>query len=332
MGGDSDDLSPVAIRHRVIEPLFGLTWDDLGFCVPRSWDPPSSGGPRLVETHEKRGVHGGATTLLAAIEHTASGRPAQLALFMKQGAAGEAATHAGLERAGVATPRMIFHKGDVMVMERLSRIGIDPGSIVEGDALLPALAKLNATPAGSVPTSGTSDPTDGSANEFDAGVHWALRHVSPSEGDAWFATYLGWQPMLGSFPQATVHGELWFQQVGWADRDGGPVLVLFDWPTLRVGPRFTDVANVLGSLADASGRTEREVLRAYLGALSTEDAPDVDAAFEELQVTRLVHACWGLPWLARAHAAGDPAGAHLAGTVAELVHDIEQVGPAPTLR
>jgi hypothetical protein len=103
-------------------------------------------------------------------------------------------------------------------------------------------------------------------------------------------------------PRALSHGELYFQQVGWSDRNGTRTLVLFDLATLARTPRFSDIAGILPLLAQESGEPELELFEIYLDSLrqfSGQRQP-VRQAVRELRLIRTADLCAALPWLLEA--------------------------------
>jgi hypothetical protein len=128
----------------------------------------------------------------------------------------------------------IQRSGDeVVVLEFLSTIGIDGAAAAEVDSLLALVARLNAVadpPALFAPAPGVPRAA------FEARVRGALEELAadgslPAAVDAgqWFDVYRRADAIAESTPKALNHGELSFQQVGWADRHAGRrELVLFD--------------------------------------------------------------------------------------------------------
>jgi hypothetical protein len=92
-----------------------------------------------------------------------------------------------------------------------------------------------------------------------------LEPPRPVDADRWFQGYQIARDALASMPTALSHGELYFQQVGWSDRDGMRTLVMFDLATLAHRPRLSDIGNILPLLARESGERELTLFETYLG-------------------------------------------------------------------
>lgn len=215
----------------------------------------------------------------------------------------EAGRYRALAGSAVPTPRllqaMVLPPVEILVLECLDRIGIDVGSSGEVVELLRLVAALNSARPSVRLTAGPGAPQA----DFDAGVLSAMRSL-PVEADRWYAAYRSAVAKVAGMPTALCHGEFYFQQVGWARREGGLTLVVFDLETLGYRPRFADVGSVLYALAAETGRSQAELLSVYLDELQqrTGASVGVEAALSELRVFRWVNACWGLPWLLRQHA------------------------------
>jgi hypothetical protein len=296
-------LSPVLRPGRPGELPHGLTLADLRPAAPAALDLENV---RVFASHDKQGLHGGPSSSIVTLE---SGTQA-LTVFIKEitdPQKHESVWYEHLARHGAPTPRLLcaIARGstEIIVLEFLPRIGIDFAAGDEVAALLRAVAALNAvppTPALSAAGASTTPP-----EVFDARVRSALETAAAwparphgMDVDRWFAGYRRAQAALAAMPMAVSHGELYFQQVGWVERRARPALVLFDFETLGWRPRLTDIASILRGLTAGTGASERALLGAYLDEVRrrTGTALDVDDAFTELRLVRLVDSCWSLPW------------------------------------
>jgi hypothetical protein len=270
-----------------VELPFGLSWDELGLGVPSS-------------VVERRSLNDRTWSAIVTI-------PGGEQLFVKANEnerRHEAGRYRALAGTGVPVPRLLRvverPSVEVIVLECLSRVGVDFGSGAEVAELLRVTAMLNAArPAVALPTGGGTPQA-----EFEASVYAALAEVAGRDADRWWAAYRRAVPRVDGMPTALCHGEFFFHQVGWAVRGGEPALVVFDLETLAYRPRFADIGSILWPLAEGTGRAQEELLTAYLGELRRYAgvAVDVGAALAELRLFRWVDACWGLPWLLRQHA------------------------------
>lgn len=255
----------------------------------------------------------------------------------------EAARYRALEGSAVPTARllhaMVLPPVEILVLECLDRIGIDFESDSEVEELLRLCATLNsarpsvlpaAAGAGGSAADFDADSDADSAADFDAAVLSALGTVAGGEADRWWAAYQWAAAKVDAMPTALCHGEFYFQQVGWASRDGRPTLVVFDLETLAYRPRFADIASILYPLAERTGRSQEDLLAVYLEALGERTGVSVgvevgvEAAFAELRVFRWVDACWGLPWLLRQHA-DSPESVPLELTLAQMRQDLARL-------
>jgi hypothetical protein len=148
--------------------------------------------------------------------------------------------------------------------------------------------------------------------EFDASVNAALDELTrrqllhPSDAPLWFTTYQTALEAAQAMPTALNHNQMYFQQVGWAERENGRELVLFDLETMIVCPRFTDIAGLLFSLAIVSGRSQQELFQVYVKHLEacTGQPLSIEQAWRELRLLRVRENCFNLPWLVEAQEAG----------------------------
>ncbi|GAB3421434.1 phosphotransferase [Flindersiella endophytica] len=265
-------------------------WAELGFGVPASVEEQSSLNDR---------------TWSAIVTFRSGGR-----LFVKANSnprRHEAGRYRALAGTEVPVPRLLRVVEDrppveVIALECLSRVGVDLGSDCEVSELLRVTAVLNAARPAVALAAGGGTPQA----SFEASVRAAIQEVAAGEADRWWDAYRRSAAEVDAMPTALCHGEFYFHQVGWAVRDGEAALVVFDLETLAYRPRFADIGSILFPLAEATGRTQRELLAAYLGELRrhTGVGVEVEVAFAELRTFRWVDACWGLPWLLRQHAAG----------------------------
>ncbi len=215
------------------------------------------------------------------------------------------------------------------MLEFLPRIGIDWQSRAEVEALLELVARLNAAQVDSADIeTRPAVRNDG----FDASVRSALRQIQRNpamrlRADLVFEAYQRAQGEVGSMPLAPTHGEFYFQQVGWAARDGLEELVMFDLATLALRSRLGDVAGVLPLLVEKARRPEEELLAIYLDALARFGGsvdPHADYV-RELRATRIATFCWALPWLVRSSTdtSGFDLGAELDLKLRWLCRDVE---------
>jgi hypothetical protein len=180
-------------------------------------------------------------------------------------------------------------------------IGIDFQSRVEISTLLRLIARLNAI--AEMPP--IFEPRPGMPqDQFETQVKDALAQLRPrAEARTWFDAYAMGRARVEKMPLALNHGELYFQQMGWAEREDERELAMFDVETMSARPRFTDVASILYPLAGSSGLAEEILFAEYLEVLREIGArgiPDFDQALEELRILRVVGMTESLPWLCRA--------------------------------
>jgi hypothetical protein len=276
-----------------------LTWTDLGPCLPNYGSQGSA-----WTTYTKSGLHQGSdrNTLLTLHYRDTDGHAHQRTLFVKEIVdfdGREAARYRYLAERGVPVARLLaaVDRGDseVIMLEFLPTIGIHRGDV---DELLAATARLNAVTDAPQDVFSVRPGMDQAA--FDALVVDALTKLQPAysvvEPARWFNSYRRGMDTYQQLSRTLTHGELAPQQVG---RTHDRALVLFDLETAAERPRFTDVANVLRTLALLTGRAEPELFASYLHRLQETGggALDPGQVWAELLITRLVVTVEALPWL-----------------------------------
>lgn len=326
-------LSPVPIDPRPCALPYGLTWEELGPCLP---DAVAGQSGRAWVSHERQGLNKGANSCILTVAYTDHcGSEREQTIFCKQTqgpARVEAAKYAFLS-SRVPTPRLMGAvrrpTGEVVVLEFLPTVGIEPYDV---DEMIQLIARLNAVKA--PPPEVFTLPPGMPAGRFQARVKAALTTLASEPGvavtidpDRWFAAYRRAAEAVAALPVALNHGELYFQQVGWSGTGGARRLVMFDLETMGLRPRFTDIATVLAGMASYSGREQRALFSTYLDALSSLTGSRIDetSAWNELRLVRSVDAYEGLPW--RIDMTGHPdlpePPADLAGA---LHHDLTALG------
>ncbi len=285
-----DDLSPEPIAPEPVHPPWGLSWDDLGRCVPI--------GRELVaihRTHRVRGVHrvGGAQIL--NLHHTASDGPKDLTVFLKlcEPQRPESLKYSYLQALGAPVPRLLFATGtdvgEVIGLEFLPTVGVLPSQSGE---VLDLVALINATAAPTSVFAASSGDPDHPERVRDA----LSGHLDRWESTDFFATYLEESDRFEEVPLALNHNELGFQQVG---RTAAGQLVMFDLETMSLAGQFTDIASVLHTLAGQTGRSEHILFREYLSRLELHGEMSLEpmAAWNQMLRTRIVRTFDSLPWL-----------------------------------
>jgi hypothetical protein len=312
---DPESLSPVRVKASERGLPYGLTWVDLASCLP-GLDEAELDSCRALASYEKQGLNKGTNSCIVTLHYVVAGELCERTVFVKQTAdstAWETAKYRFLSSQGVPTPELLVaisrKQAEVLVLEFLPTIGVDFHSSNQVHDLLKLVARLNSVAAEAY------NPAPGrgmSRADFDARVQAALSRVvleppDPVDADRWFHGYQMARDALASMPQALSHGELYFQQVGWSDRDGTRKLVMFDLATLARRPRFSDIANILPLLARESGERELNLFETYLESLRqfTGLRPSVRQAVRELRLTRVAGVCATLPWLLEAVEQGE---------------------------
>ncbi|MDQ3855896.1 MAG: phosphotransferase [Chloroflexota bacterium] len=251
---------------------YGLTWLDLVPCLP-GLDEEGLDRCRALARYEKQGLSKGTNSCIVTLQYMVAGERCERTVFVKQTAdatAWEAAKYHLLSSHGVPTPELLLaisrNQAEVLVLEFLPTIGVDFHSSHQIHALLQLVARLNSVETDAdIPVPGYGMP-DG---DFDARVKAALTKIgleppSTVAAERWFQGYQLARDALAAMPRALCHGELYFQQVGWAARNGTHTLVLFDLAMLACRPRFSDIGNILPLLAQESGERELHLLETYL--------------------------------------------------------------------
>jgi hypothetical protein len=312
---DPESLSPVRVKASERGLPYGLTWVDVASCLP-GLDEAELDSCRALASYEKQGLNKGTNSCIVTLQYVVAGELCERTVFVKQTAdatAWEAAKYRFLSSQGVPTPELLVaisrKQAEVLVLEFLPTIGVDFHSSNQVHDLLKLVARLNSVAAEAynlAPGRGMSRA------DFDARVQAALSRVllePPGLVDAerWFHGYQMARDALASMPRALNHGELYFQQVGWSDRNGTRKLVMFDLATLAHRPRFSDIANILPLLARESGERELNLFETYLESLRqfTGLRPSVRQAVRELRLTRVAGVCAALPWLTEAVEQGE---------------------------
>jgi hypothetical protein len=333
-----DEFTPASLSPLPVEPLpgplpYGLDWADIQQALPGE-DPARADGRMAFASYAKQGLHGGDNSCIFTLRYPRlGGGTAARTVFIKHAtepAKREAAKYRFLAARRVPAPELLAAVeragAEVVVLEFLSTIGIDCAVAAEVDALLALVARLNAVRD---PPDIFAPPPGVPRAEFEARVRAALEEVAadgslPGAVDArqWFDVYRRADAVAEASPRALNHGELFFQQVGWADRQGGRrELVLFDLETMSLRPRFCDVAGILPALAARAGRDERALFALYLDSLRGLGGADlpVEASFREARLVGIAGRFAALPWLVRENRPALPAVLEtLARHIAEL--------------
>jgi hypothetical protein len=321
-------LSPVPTPPRACGLPYDLTWDDLGPHLP-GFTTQSASQAQAFGAYEKQGLNGGPNSCILTLRYPVAGDQSRSEnVFVKQTrdlAAREAEKYRYLATQGVPVPRLLaaIRKagGEVILLEFLPTIGIDFRADAEVVELLHLAAQLNAVrdpPAYFNPSPGL--PQD----EFEALVLNVLTALAgegalpfPVDAPRWLSAYRGIQAACQEMPLALNHNQFFFQQVGWARRAGGRVLVVFDLETLALAPRFCDIAGLLKPLAAYSGRDPRALFKIYYDKLSALRPLEVgfDQALHELRLVEIMETFESLPWLFESRGSAEAA---LLGTTPEL--------------
>lgn len=302
------------INESAPSDFFDLHWEDVRACLPGFTTPATA---RAWVAYDLQGLHDRAHARVLSFAYPTTDGERTETIFVKRitdPLRAEADKFRWLETQGLPTPRLLAAipggDGEIVLLEHLRRIGIEPD---EADPLLDLTARLNTTPDR---TGDLFEPRPGLASsDFEALVVDALQQLVP-DAAAWLETYRRASDHVGALPVALNHGELYFQQVGWAERDDGEQLVLFDLDTMALLPYLTDVAGILRPLADRTGRSEAELFARYLEALEARGRPcEPNRAWTDLRWTRVVRIIESLPW--RLEMNHDPEGTE---SVVELIN------------
>jgi hypothetical protein len=308
---DPAHLTPVP-KTPVACPLpYALTWDDLRSILP-GIETRGDAGLQAFSSYEKQGLNGGSNSCILTLQYPAGDNQAfSKTVFIKQTSDPEkmeAQKYRALASFGIPTPRVLkaIHKNNVeiLLLEILPKIGIDFHAPDEVTSLLHLAAQVNAIQ--NPPVVFTSPAQGIPQTEFDELVRAALLEVAqdrslPVAVDVarWFSAYQVAQTACKSLPTAVNHNQFYFQQVGWAQRDGVEQLVIFDLETMFLSPRFSDIAGILPALALYTGRQERELFKIYFDRVSelTHQEPGMDEAFHEMKLLQIRDTFYSLPWL-----------------------------------
>lgn len=303
-------LSPVPVQPRLCELPYGLRWSDLARLLPGF---TTSAGARSWVAHRKQGLNGGVTSSILTFGYQVSGHERTETVFVKQAsdpAKQEAARYRFLEQRGVALPRLLRSvtstSGEVIVLEFLPTIGVRPQDALE---LLDVIAALNTVT--NAPADVFAAPAGMPESDFDGLVATSLTRLADvaSTGNRvdvtrWFEAYKATEETVARLPAGLCHGELAFQQVG---RTKAGRVVVFDLETVAVRPRLTDIAAILGGLAELTGLTQRDLFGRYRQAVARLDArrSEPERAWTELLAVRVVSSFQSLPWLIETLGNGD---------------------------
>ena len=312
---DPAHLSPLPRPPEPCGLPYGLGWADVTPALP-GFDPAQSVQAQAFVSYQKQGLNGGDNSCILTLRYPdRSGSLGEKTLFIKaidQPAEREAEKFRFLAARAVPTPHLLAAidqgAGEVILLEFLPIIGIHFDSPSEASSLLELVARLNAVQ--NPPPLFDATPRLPQA-EFDASVSAALDELTrrqllrPSEAPLWFAAYQTALEAAQSMATALNHNQMYFQQVGWAEREYGRELVLFDLETMIVCPRFTDIAGLLFSLAIVSGRSQQELFQVYVQHLEacTGQPLPIEQAWRELRLLRVRENCFNLPWLVGAQEA-----------------------------
>lgn len=286
------------------EDFFDLHWEDLRDCLPGCTTFTSA---RAWVAHPLQGLHDQVHARALSFAYPTSGGERIQTIFVKRitdPARAESGKYRYLEARGIPTPRLLSvlsrDDGEILLLEHLPTIGVRPE---ETDFLLGLMARLNGAPD---PDALLFRPRPGlPLGDFEALVVEALEQLVP-DPSSWLETYRRAVDHVGSLPVALNHGELYFQQVGWAERDGGGHLVLFDLDTMALLPYLTDLSGILRPLAIRTGRSEAELFTRYLELLSDQGRPvEPNRAWTDLRWTRVVRSIESLPWRLETGGASD---------------------------
>ena len=329
-------LSPVPVEPRACALPYALTWADLRGSLPGCAAEPDG---RAWTSYAKQGLNKGPNSTILTLEYAAADGPRRTrTVFVKQvddPVNAEAAKYRFLSSRGIPTPRLlatVVRGGtEVVVLEFVATIGIEPD---ETDDLLSLVAALNAVDQ---PPRELFTPRPGlPAGEFHTRVENAVATLArdpavsasvPVEPRRWLAAYTRVERAVATYPLALNHGELYFQQVGWAGTADERRLVVFDLETMALLPRFTDVAALLREMSAQTGRTQRELFGRYLRSLHalTGHAVDETPAWDEVRMVRILSTFEGLPWYVEV--AGQPEVPDpLSDVAADMYDDLTALG------
>lgn len=293
---------------------YGLTWDDLIPCLP-GVDPSKVHAARAFESHLKQGrFQGSGNSCIRTLRYPAAHGVASATVFIKANAPEqrEADAYRFLASHGIPVSQLLAsveRRGqEILVLEFLPRIGIDPTSRAEVDELLRVLARLNAI---AVEPGSHEAPPGRPEAEMDAARRAGLdrlaldprARVNPGQ---WLQAYRRASEATRAMPPALTHGEFALQQAGWSAHGE---LVIFDLATLGTRPRFADLAFLAEVAADGC-HSELELIGIYLDELGRMNGTRMDAgtALRELRWFRIENRVNALHWLThQVYSPGDDA-------------------------
>ncbi len=304
-------LSPLA-KTPVPCPLpYDLTWDDVRMILP-GLEGVEDALLQAYSSHEKQGLDGGPNSCILSLSYpTATGQIHSETVFIKcttDAEKMEARKYQALGSLNIPTPHLLatIHKNnsEIILLEFLSKIGIDFHSTDEINSLLHIAAQWNAiqNPPELFERPGAGIPRA----EFDEYVRNALEKIARDRSlqlavdiPRWFDAYQIARVTCRSMSEAVNHNEFSFQQVGWVQRAEKSQLVVFDLETMKLSPRFTDIAGILPQLARYTGRNQIELFKIYFDKLC-ELSPielEIDEAFHEMRIVQVKDVFDSLPWL-----------------------------------
>ena len=295
-------LSPRPAAARPGALPYGLTWAEFGSCLP-GYD---GGAATARRTHVLAGLRDEAASQIITADYVdVAGRRRTVPVFVKRcGSHGrEADKHRTLASRGVRTPRLLGvvprDGAQLIVLEFLPTVGIEPAG---ADELLDLIATLHCVDEPPAPLFAADPglPQD----EFERRLGGALRIVAARahtqvDPTAWLRVYRRLRAQVSESPVELNHGELYFQQIGRRAAEQGGELVLFDFESTALLPRFTDVASILAGLSALTGRSERSLFEHYLAARRRRTGVGLDAtvAWQDFLRVRVVTSFESLPWL-----------------------------------
>ncbi|GAB3758242.1 hypothetical protein [Microlunatus parietis] len=291
--------SPIRIEAPAqVELPWGLQWDDLRGAIPELRLPLG-----VFRTHEIRGLHqSGRSQILLLRYEDRDGRQQARTIFLKLGnpARPEVAKYRYLlERGAPVSPPLgtaTTAAGEIMIFPFLPTIGT---TAEEADDLLGLVAEINSIRD---PAAELFRPPQGTPG-YGERIREVLIDFLPTAEEArrWFDAYQEAIVAADAIPLALNHNELSFQQVGWLDQGPGDRrrLVVFDLETMSLRPLYTDLAGMLPSLANQTGRTEDDLFRSYLAKLAhrTDETTDQRLAWSRMRTLRIIRTFESLPWL-----------------------------------
>ena len=307
-------LSPLP-KTLVPCPLpYGLHWDDLRSALPGVEQEIDT--IQAFSSYEKQGLNGGSNSCILTFRYLDGEKQFRSeTVFIKRAVdtrGNEAQKYLSLASLGIPTPRLLAaiskNNSEIILLEFLPKIGIDFHSTDEVTSVLHLLAQLNAIRN---PPELFEQSEDGiPQTEFDELVRNALREISRDRSlkitvdiPRWFDAYQLALVACKSMPRAINHNEFSFQQVGWVQRSERNQLVIFDLETMRLSPRFTDIAGVLPRLAMYAGLNQIDLFKIYFHKLQklSQLELEIDEAFHELRLVQIKGAFDSLPWLIDVH-------------------------------